>query len=247
MARLVAPVMGTTVSLDARDPGIGRAVLERALEVLRDLEDRFTTFRASSEIRRLDRGDLALADAHPDVREVLDACAVLRAESGGAFDARRGGRLDPAGYVKGWAGERAADVLRAAGARSFAINLGGDVVCAGEPAPDRPWRIGVRDPADPARVVLVLGVRDGAVATSGLYERGGHVTDARTGHAAGAWASLTVLGPDLATADALATAALAMGRPGPEWAARRHGCHVAAVDDAGRLWTLPGLEASRVA
>jgi thiamine biosynthesis lipoprotein len=247
MAHLVAPVMGTTVSLDVRDPGVGEAVLRRAVARLRELEARFTTFRATSEIRRLERGELALDDAHPDVREVLAACAVLRAESGGAFDVHREGRIDPSGYVKGWAAERAAEVLREAGATRFAINIGGDIACAGEPAPGIPWRIGVRHPDDPARVLLVLGVRDGAVATSGLYERGEHVRDARTGRAPAAWRSITVLAPDLATADAVATAALAMGGSGPAWAAARHGCEVAAIDASGRLMTTPGLEAARVA
>jgi thiamine biosynthesis lipoprotein len=247
MTHLVAPVMGTTVSIDVRDPAIGPDVAEAALGVLRELEARFSTFRAGSEISRLDRGELLLADAHPDVREVLAACAVLRAESGGAFDAERDGRLDPSGYVKGWAAERAADVLRVAGARRWAINVGGDIVCAGEPVPGVPWRIGVRHPDSAAQVVLVVGLREGAVATSGLYERGAHVADARTGEVPVAWRSITVLAPDLATADAIATAALAMGGDGPRWAAARPGCSVAAIDAAGRLFTSPALEAARAA
>jgi thiamine biosynthesis lipoprotein len=247
MAHRVAPVMGTTVTIDVRDRGIGDGVLDAAIEVLDEIEARFTTYRPDSEVMRIDRGELSLDEAHPDVREVLQACAVLRAESGGAFDAMRGGHLDPSGYVKGWAGERAATVLRRAGARDFALNIGGDIVCAGGPEPDAPWRIGVRDPADATRVLLVLGVRDGAVATSGLYERGAHVTDARTGDAPGSWLSITVLAPDLATADAVATAALAMGADGPAWAASRFACSVAAVDADGRLWTSPALEAARVA
>ncbi|MFL5681114.1 MAG: FAD:protein FMN transferase [Chloroflexota bacterium] len=247
MISLVAPTMGTTVSIDVRDEGVDRRILDDAVAALADIEARFSTYSEDSEIRRLDRGDISTADVHPDVREVLAACSVLRAESGGAFDAYRGGRLDPSGYVKGWAAERAADVLRGAGVHSFALNVGGDIVCAGEPVPGTPWRIGVRDPDDAARVMLVVGVRDGAVATSGLYERGEHITDARTGEAPTRWRSVTLLAPDLATADAIATAALAMGENGLAWAAARHGCDVAAVDDAGRLWTSPGLEAARVA
>lgn len=247
MAHLVAPTMGTTVSIDVRDPAIGQDVLEAAVALLDQIEDRFSTFRADSEICRIERGELAVADAHPDVGEVLDACAVLGAESDGAFAAVREGRLDPSGYVKGWAAERAADVLRRAGARAFALNVGGDIVCAGEPVAGAPWRIGVRSPDDAHRTVLVLGVRSGAVATSGMYERGTHVTDARTGVAPGAWRSITVLAPDLSTADAIATAALAMGADGPGWAATRFGCSVAAIDADGRLWTSPGLEAARVA
>jgi FAD:protein FMN transferase len=245
MAYLVAPIMGTTVSIDVRDD-VPLGLLEAAAETLREHEARFTTYREDSEIKRVERGELAIADAHEDVREVLDACAVLRAESGGAFDAWRGGSLDPSGYVKGWAAERAASVLRRGGVTRFALNLGGDVICAGEAEHRRPWRIGVRHPTDAGRMALVLGIRDGAVATSGAYERGNHVVDARTGRAATVWRSITVLAPDLATADAIATAALAMGEPGPSWAAGRHGCEVAAIGQGDRLWTTAGLDHARL-
>ena len=246
MPTLVAPVMGTTVSIDVRDPTIGADVLGEAVAVLREHEARFTTFQPDSEIRRIERGELSVESAHPDVREVLDACRVLRAESDGAFDAWRHDRLDPSGYVKGWAAERAADVLRAAGASSFALNIGGDIVCAGRSLED-PWRIGVRDPDDAARIVLVVGIGAGAVATSGLYERGEHVVDARTGAAPVTWRSITVVAPDLASADAIATTALAMDDRGPSWAATRYGCEVAAIDATGRLWTSSGIPAVRLA
>jgi len=246
MASLVAPTMGTTVSIDVRDAGVPRAALADAVAMLAEIEGRFTTYRADSEINRIGRGELSVGDAHPDVREVLDACSVLRAESGGAFDAWRDGALDPSGYVKGWAAERAADVLRRAGARSFSVNIGGDVVCTGEARPGEPWRVGVRHPADPFQMLLVLGVRDGAVATSGLYERGAHIRHATTGAVPAAWQSITVLAPDLAAADAIATAALAMGEPGPQWASARPGCEVAALDASGHLWTTRGIEAARL-
>jgi thiamine biosynthesis lipoprotein len=247
MAHLVTAVMGTTVSIDVRDPALGQDVLAAAVGVLREVDARFSTYRDDSEIRRLERGVLTLADVHADVREVLAACAVLRAESNGAFDARMDGRLDPSGYVKGWAAERAADVLRAAGARSFCINLGGDVVCSGEASPGQPWRVGVRRPDDRKGIALVLGVRDGSVATSGAYERGDHVRHGSTGDIPRRWTSVTVLAPDLATADPIATAALAMGEHGPAWAARRPTCDVVAIDMEGRLWTSPGIEAARIA
>jgi thiamine biosynthesis lipoprotein len=246
MPYLVAPVMGTTVSIDVRDEDIPAPVLEAAVGTLRELEARFTTYEDDSEIKRVERGELAPAAAHPDVREVLDACAVLRAESGGAFDAWRDGRLDPSGYVKGWAAERAAGVLRRGGAERFALNLGGDVICTGGPD-EAPWRVGVRHPSEPARMAFVIGLRDGAVATSGAYERGRHIVDARTGVARADWRSITVLAPDLATADAIATAAFAMGRSGPAWAAGRLGCEVAAIGPADRLWTTAGIERLRLA
>ena len=105
----------------------------------------------------------------------------------------------------------------------------------------------MRHPDDAARLVLALAVRHGVVATSGLYERGAHVAHAQTGEVPAGWRSITVLAPDLATADAIATAALAMGETGPAWAAARPGCSVAAIDAAGRLFTSPALEAARAA
>lgn len=247
MVHLKSPIMGTTVSIDVRDPGVGEPVLHAALELLQELEQRFSTYRANSEISRIDRGELALVDAHPSVREVLAACDRLKAESGGAFDALRGGHLDPSGYVKGWAADRAAELLRQAGARNFALNLGGDIVAAGERTPGEPWRIGIRDPDDAARLMMVLRLRDGAMATSGLYERGAHVTDARSGAAAAAWQSVSVVAADLATADSIATAALARGADGPQWAATRLGCDVAALDAQDRLFVTQGISAARIA
>ena len=150
----VEPVMGTVVSIDVRDPdpadpAIARAI-EEAVAWLHEVDARFSPFRETSEIRRLDRGELALDDCHPDVRHVLRACEDLREATGGAFDVRGhdpSGRLDPSGFVKGWAVDEAADRLTAAGARSFAVNAGGDIVVRGEAAPGQAWRVGIRDPA----------------------------------------------------------------------------------------------------
>jgi len=171
----------------------------------------FSTYRADSQISRLDRGDLALADAHPLVRDVLERCDALRVETGGYFEVRAGGRLDPSGYVKGWAVERAAAV---ADGNRFFIDAGGDVVLRGGP-----WRVGIRHPLQPRRVAAVIEVSDGAVATSGAYERGSHILDPHTGRPAEGTLAVTVVGPDLGTADAYATAAFAMGDAGPRWTA----------------------------
>jgi FAD:protein FMN transferase len=242
----IAPVMGTTVSIDVRDMNVPAAALDAAVAVLREIEARFSTFRPDSEISRIDRGELSLEEATADVRDVLAACARLRAESEGAFDIWRDRRLDPSGYVKGWAAELAADVMRAAGARNFTLNIGGDVVSAGERQPGQPWRIGIRHPDAARPMMAVVGIRDGAVATSGLYERGGHVTDPRTGAVADTWRSVTVIASDLTTADSIATAALARGEDGPDWAAHRLGCDVIALDQTNRLFTTGGAAAVRL-
>jgi thiamine biosynthesis lipoprotein len=67
----------------------------------------------------------------PEMAEVIEACAFFRELSGGFFTASPWGRFDPSGYVKGWAIERAAGLLAAAGSASHLVNGGGDVQCVG--------------------------------------------------------------------------------------------------------------------
>ena len=83
-----------------------------------------------------------------------------------------------------------------------------------------PWRVGVQHPRERDRLAAVLSLTDAAVATSGAYERGEHIVDPLTGRPPSGALAVTVLGRDLATADAYATAAFAMGERGPAWTAR---------------------------
>jgi FAD:protein FMN transferase len=212
--------MGTAISLDLRDQTVSPAAIDAAFDHLRDIDRRFSTWKAESEISRLGRGELSAEDCSQDVRVVLERCDHLRAATCGFFDIRShrlDGRLDPSGFVKGWAAESAAGILEAAGARNFCLNAGGDVIARGEPTPGRPWRIGIRHPELPDRLATVIEARDVAVATSGGYERGDHIIDPHTGRPPSGLLSLTVVGPALSEADAYATAAFAMGPEGLTW------------------------------
>ena len=173
----------------------------RVFAWLRWVDATFSTYRSDSEISRLDRGELV--EPHPLVRSVLARCEALRVETGGLFDVRAGGRLDPSGYVKGWAVQRAA----AFGRGRFLIDAGGDMVLRGR------WRVGVRHPYETDRLAAAITVADCAVATSARYERGDHIIDPRTGRAARGLSSVTIVGDDLGTVDAYATAAFVAGDP----------------------------------
>jgi thiamine biosynthesis lipoprotein len=97
MPYLVAPVMGTTVSIDVRDEGVPATALEAAVETLRELEARFTTYHHDSEIRRVERGDLVLADAHPDVRRCsMPAPSCARRATGRSTRGATGASIPPA-------------------------------------------------------------------------------------------------------------------------------------------------------
>lgn len=240
--------MGTVVSFDIRDDDDPTDALEDAVAWLHEVERRFSPYLPDSEISRIGDGVLAEADAHPDVREVLAMTDVLAVESGGAFDARRwrsDGRLDPSGFVKGWAIQVAADRLVAAGVCAFAINGGGDLVVRGGSGPAADWRIGVRHPDRPDKVAAVLAVRDMAVATSASYERGAHIRDPRDGLAPGGVRSMTILGPSLTWADAYATTAYVMGLGGLDWVAAHDGYAALAITWDDRVRWTAGMDAYR--
>ncbi|MBE1471619.1 thiamine biosynthesis lipoprotein [Kibdelosporangium phytohabitans] len=236
----VRQLMGLPISLDLRDGTEDDA--ERVFAWLHEVDLRFSPFRMDSEVTRYDEGRIGDDEISDDLRHVLELCRTYESQSGGAFKAKLPGRgLDPNAVVKGWAVQRAAGMLRAAGVTRFCINAGGDVVTAGEPADGEPWRVGIRHPGDSHEVCAVVAVRDGAVATSAAYERGNHIIDGRTGMPAFGLLSMTVFAFDLATADATATAAFAMGVDGVEWAVEQPGCLVHAVDSNYRVFRSPQL------
>ncbi|MFI7574015.1 FAD:protein FMN transferase [Micromonospora sp. NPDC049497] len=229
--------MGTAISLDLADDLPADRLHELAEDVfgwLREVDARFSTYRADSEVCRFGRGELLLSEASADLRLVLERCADLWGATDGFFDAYATGRLDPSGYVKGWAAQVASDRLLAAGAANHCLNAGGDVRVRGRSSSGRPWRIGVRHPWEETATCLILTGTDLAVATSGVYERGHHVLDPRRGTPGRGLRSVTVVGPDLGVADAYATAAVAMGVAGIGWLDRLPGHRHAVVTDDGR-------------
>lgn len=236
--------MGMPIGLDLPD---GHGVdVEPVFDWLREVDAIFSTYRADSEISRLDRGELTLAECRPEVDEVLTRCVALERVTNGFFSVRPAGRLDPSGFVKGWAADGAAQRLAAAGAGRFCLNAGGDVVVRGRPAPEDRWRVGIRHPTEPDRLAAVVAVEDLAVATSGEYERGAHIVDPHTGEPPTGLLSVTVIGPDLATADAYATAAFAMGADGPPWTTGLTGYDALCITTDHRVLSTPGFARHRV-
>ena len=126
----------------------------------------------------------------------------------------------------------------ASGALSVGVSAGGDLRVATRPDVDRPWRIGIADPGDPARTLGTVELSDGAVATSGTAERGEHVFDPAAGTAATTVTSATVVADTLDVADLWATTAVIAGFDDLSWitaAPTRSGLLVA-PDGRTRRW-----------
>jgi thiamine biosynthesis lipoprotein len=250
--RWSAPHWGTVISLEVPD-GVPDSLFVELDGWFVRVDELFSTWRDDSEIRRIADGRLAPDDASPEVKDVLATCAHLRGVTGGAFDIEVGahpsvppgpGRadLDPSGYVKGWAMDRVAERLVAADITEFTASAGGDVVVGSSQGRGGRWRVGIQHPWERERLAAVVQLDSGAVATSGRYERGDHVFDPRTGRPATGLMSVTVVGDELGTADAFATAAMAMGEDGMDWLATRTDVEAMAITNDRRTLFTTGFD-----
>ncbi|MFI6387549.1 FAD:protein FMN transferase [Nonomuraea sp. NPDC050547] len=200
-------VLNTSVNVDIRTALPQRELvpmLDNAFAWLRWVDRTFDPFDEESQIARLNAG--RTIEQVPELIEVLHRCDEMAEATDGWFDSRIGGVLDVSGYIKGWAVERLSRALAGAGAVDHRITAGRDIRVRGSSLPGRPWRVGIRDPRTNA-VRRMVFANDLAISTSGQTR----VVDPRTGEAQHALGSVTVIGPDLSTADAFATAMYAMG------------------------------------
>ncbi|MGZ9059902.1 MAG: FAD:protein FMN transferase [Burkholderiaceae bacterium] len=125
--------------------------------------------------------------------------------------------IDFGGIGKEYAADRAAAIVAELGGEHGLVNLGGDVRVIGPHADGRAWRIAVQDPrGEPGATIAYLNVPQGAMATSGDYERFfvhegrrySHVLDPRTGWPVEHWRSVSVVAPLAIAAGACATVAM---------------------------------------
>ena len=230
--------MGTVISISAPLASSEvEAATETAERVFVDANERFSPFLPTSELSRINRGELFLPEASQAMREVFALASDFEYRTNRNFTPYApDGSLDLNGVVKAWAIRGAGDLLDTLGVPHWSINAGGDVLVSGSPFPAQPsvgdsqygspffgtpWTLGIVDPHDSSLLLAALegtgtpGFRT-ALATSGIAERGEHIwTAAPSGPTTTAPNSriiqVSVTGPDIVTADALATALAAGG------------------------------------
>ncbi|MEV0393041.1 FAD:protein FMN transferase [Polymorphospora rubra] len=195
---------------------LGEAIGDAVAE-LRAIDVTYSPLREGSLVSRLRRGEVA-PEAYPPLLDIVERCSAMRAATDGWFDAWAvPGGFDPSGLIKGWAVERAAARLRAAGIEDYAVVSGADLTVRGHAPHGGPWRVAIHHPYQTKRLPIMLAMTGGAVGTSGVAGHQNHVVDPHTGEAVHHLAAATVTGPDLAVADAYATALFAAGRAGLAW------------------------------
>ena len=218
-------VWGTVLFVDASSPSVNELALQKGMDSLREfvfhVDEVFSTYKGNSIISKLRRKEIHIEEVSEEVRDVWNRCIEARDLTDGAFNpwSVEGG-FDPSGLVKGWAADRCSEILQEAGAKHIQINAAGDLsLCGGyfDGENVAPWSIGVVNPQKRQEILQVFEIMDGAIATSGMYERGAHILDPHSGLIAIGARSATVIGPDGGLADALATALMVEGRDGAIW------------------------------
>ena len=235
-------LMGMPITVEVLDSGVAYGDLEAVFSSFACVDDTFSTYKASSEISRINRGELAEEQYSDDMRTILALAEQTKRETQGYFDIRRDDGYDPSGIVKGWAIRNAAHILRERGFRNYYVDAGGDVQVCGI-KDGGPWRVGIRNPFNRHENVKVLALSDRGVATSGTAIRGQHIFDPHQPDAPiRDIVSLTVIGPDVYEADRFATAAFAMGARGIRFIESRDGLEGYMIDARGRATYTRGFE-----
>ena len=235
-------VWGTIVDVDIASSVVSEDGLnlgmQQVIDFCKQVDTDFSTYIDASWVSRLRTNQVEIFSCPPSVQEVWELCLQAKRLSDGAFDpwAVAGG-FDPSGLVKGWAADKCADLLVASGAQHVQVNAAGDLTLRGgffDVTDDfvKPWSIGVVNPDNRGEVVKVFEIMDGAIATSGTYERGAHISDPHSGMIAIGAKSATIVGPEGWLCDAIATAVMVGGTDSAKWfsQAELHGYQVFAID-----------------
>lgn len=235
-------------------------LIKRSLDISRMSDGAFDiSFAGAGKLWNWRAPDPRIPDAET-VRRSLEnvdyRSIVVDERAGTVFLSKPGMRIGLGAIAPGYAADQAMGKIRALGIRDAVVDMSGDILAMGTKE-GRPWQIGIRHPRKDGANLAVIGLSNGAVSTSGDYERyfikDGkrycHIIDPRTGYPADRCRSVTVTAPVLAVADGLATAVFVLGpEKGMELIERLEGVGAVIVSADGQVHVsqaLRGLEIHR--
>ncbi len=237
-------IMGMPITIDVADSHITAKDLEQVFTYFKHVDAIFSTYKQTSEISRLNEGELPYSKLSPEVKLILKLAEDTKIDTHGYFDITTSdGNIDPSGVVKGWAIYNAAKLLKKNNYRNFFIDAGGDIQVSGKNHNGKLWRIGIGSPFNLRETIKVLRVEDKGVATSGTYIRGQHIYNPyRRKQTLNDIVSITIIGPTVYDADRFATAAFAMGRKGVSFIQSLEGFEAYMIDKNGKATFTTGFE-----
>ncbi len=234
-------LMGMPITVAIADKHNRSDAIEKVFDYFISIDNTFSTYKKTSEISKINRGELREKDFSPDVKEIFRLSEQTKNATDGYFDITHNGSIDPSGIVKGWAIFQAADMLKKMGFHNYYIDAGGDIQVAGKNKKGGKWRIGIKNPFNQKEIIKVVELNDLGIATSGTYIRGQHIYDPVTKKTPDI-VSLSVIGPNVYEADRFATAAYAMGRQGIHFIEKQPGLEGYMIDRKGIATYTTGFE-----
>lgn len=229
-------IMGMPITIEIVDPGVTQDLFDMVFDYFRAVDERFSTYKETSEISKINRGEVRENEYSEEMKNVLALCEQTKKETNGYFDIQNpSGKIDPSGLVKGWSIQSAANLIKNQGWKNYYVEAGGDVQFSGKNADDEIWSIGIQNPFSKERqIVKIVYLDNKGIATSGTYARGQHIYNPHEKNTVlTEIASLTVTGPDVYEADRFATAAFAMGKEGINFIEKLEGFEGYSIDTQG--------------
>ena len=158
----------------------------------------------------------------------------------------KGMRIGFGGIGKGYAAERAKQIMKDRGVASGIVNASGDMTTWGLQPNGKPWTIGIIDPNARGKVFSFMNITDMAVATSGNYEKYilingqkySHTINPKTGLPIRGIKSVTIISRNAEIADAMATPVMIMGiGPGLHMINQMKDIEAIVIDDDNKIFT----------
>lgn len=227
-------MMDMSITVEIVDDAVTIEIIDKIFNYFKYIDNKFSAFKETSEITKINKGELKEKDYSVDMKIVLDLCQKTKDETNGYFNIKKEDKLDPSGLVKGWAIYEASKILKKQGFENFYIDAGGDIQTYGLNAESKPWRVGIRNPFNRKENVKVVTISNQGIATSGTYIRGQHIYNPfDLKEKIRDIVSLTVIGPNIYEADRFATAAFSMGKKGIEFIEKLKGFEGYIIDNKG--------------
>lgn len=225
-------IMGMPITLQVHDSTLHEKQIQKVFELFESVDKKYSPYREDSEVHQLQ--DVSPASRHysPELATIMKLAEATKRATNGYFDVDYKGVFDPSGIVKGWALQKATELLESL-TDNFSIEAGGDIQTRGVAEHGKPWRIGIRNPFERHQNVAIVGLKDHAIATSGTAIRGNHIYDPVHSKPLTKIVSLSVIAKHIVDADRMATTAFAMGEQGIQFLEKLTGYEAFMIDVNG--------------
>lgn len=234
-------------------------LIARAIEISKLTDGAFDISYASMDkIWKFD-GSMSKMPSEKDIKSSVAKIGykniVLDKQNNTVFLKLKGMKIGFGAIGKGYAADKAKDLLISKGVQSGIINASGDMNTRGKQPNGSDWKIAITNPMDKNKVFALLPITNGAVVTSGDYEkyvnfngkRYSHIIDPRTGYPSTGIISVTVFAPKAELADALATSIFVMGKEaGLDRINQMPKIECIIIDEAGNIWKSKNIEIDKL-